>query len=74
LGREGGEGAREGGSEGVSAESNQSSTAHAQHHNTLPRHLAHNARLTTATPEETRNCGYYTQQSLTAPQNCEWLH
>lgn len=22
---------------------------------------------------ETRNCGYYTQQSLTAPQNCEWI-
>jgi len=21
---------------------------------------------------ETRNCGYYTQQSLNAPQNCEW--
>ena len=24
--------------------------------------------------EETRNCGYYTQQSLTAPKNCEWTH
>eukprot|EP00802_Teleaulax_amphioxeia_P021870 Tamp_22261.p1 GENE.Tamp_22261~~Tamp_22261.p1 ORF type:complete len:173 (-),score=12.79 Tamp_22261:207-725(-) len=33
-----------------------------------------NHELPFTSTAETRNCGYYTQQSLTAPKNCEWEH
>ena len=43
------------------------------------RHIAvaaacYNYELPFTSSPETRNCGYYTQQSLTAPKNCEWEH